>query len=138
MEGGSMRKLGVGVVIACLGSLLAPATAGAQAAISGLVQDSTGAVLPGVTVEAASAALIERVRSGVTDDAGRYTIVDLRPGTYVVTFSLTGFTTTKRDGIVLEGAFTAQVNAELRVGAVEETVTVSGQAPVVDVQSTRQ
>ena len=95
-------------------------------------------MLPGVTVEASSPALIEKVRSAVTDAAGRYAIVDLRPGTYAVTFSLPGFATVRREGIVLEGAFTAQVNAELRVGALEETVTVSGQTPVVDVQSVRQ
>ena len=112
-----------------------PATV-AQASISGLVQDASGAVLPGVTVEASSPALIEKVRTVVTDGAGRYSIVDLRPGTYTVTFTLTGFSTVKRDGIVLSGTFDAPVNADLRVGSLEETITVSGASPVVDVTNT--
>ena len=81
--------------------LLIPAAANAQASIAGVVRDSSGAVLPGVTVEASSDALIEKVRSGVTDDSGRYAIIDLRPGTYVVTFSLAGFRTVRREGIEL-------------------------------------
>jgi hypothetical protein len=89
-----------------------------------------------VTVEAASPALIEKTRAVVTDEHGAYKIVDLRPGTYVVTFSLPGFTTVKQEGIELPSSFTATINGELRVGAVEETLTVSGAAPVVDVQST--
>ena len=108
-----------------------------RASIVGVVQDSSGAVLPGVTVEASSAALIERVRSGVTDGSGRYAIIDLRPGTYTVTFSLPGFKSYKRDGIVLEGAFAATVNASLSVGQVEETVMVTAASPVVDLQSTQ-
>src|SRR5262249_32620011 len=115
--------------------LLLPALASAQASISGTVQDPSGGVLPGVTVEAASPALIEKARTAVTDGAGRYSIVDLRPGTYTVTFTLTGFTAVKREGIVLQGTFDAQVNAELRVGAVQETITVSGASPVVDVKN---
>ncbi len=99
--------------------------------------DSTGGVLPGVTVEASSPALIERTRSGVTDASGRYAIIDLRPGTYSVTFTLAGFNTTRREGILLEGAFAAQVNASLAIGSVEETITVAGASPLVDVQSTR-
>ena len=86
----------------------------------------------------ANPALIEKVRTVVTDGEGLFKIVDLRPGTYSVTFTLPGFNTFKRDGIELSAGFTATVNAELRVGAVEETVTVSGQAPLVDVQNTRQ
>ena len=132
-----MRKVVLGVVIACLGSLLTPATATAQATISGLVQDSTSAVLPGVTVEVKSPALIEQVRTAVTDDTGRYTIVDLRPGTYSVTFAMPGFGMVERLGILLEGAATVQVNAELRVGSLQETLTVTGATPVVDVQSVR-
>ncbi len=103
--------------------------------IAGVVKDATGAVLPGVTVEASSPALIEKVRTVVTDAAGQYKVVDLRPGTYSVTFSLAGFATVKREGIELTASFTASVNAELRVGSVEETVTVSGAAPTVDVQN---
>src|SRR5215467_1625200 len=90
----------------------------AQSAIAGVVRDSSGAVLPGVTVEASSAALIEGTRNAVTDGAGQYTIADLRPGTYAVSFALTGFRSVKREGIVLPTSFTATVNAELPVGAV--------------------
>jgi hypothetical protein len=121
------------LVLTC--AVFLPAVASAQATIAGAVKDTTGALLPGVTVEATSPALIEKVRSVTTDGSGQYRIVDLRPGTYSVTFTLPGFNTFKRDGIELTGSFTATVDAELRVGAVEETVTVSGQAPVVDVQS---
>ena len=117
--------------------LLLPAAAFAQAAITGVVRDTSGAVLPGVTVEAASPVLIERTRSVVSDDTGQYRIVDLRPGTYSVTFTLPGFNTVKREGIELTGDFVATVTAELRVGALEETVTVTGESPTVDVQSTR-
>ena len=91
----------------------APAAAFAQASIVGLVKDASGAVLPGVTIEAASPALIEKVRSVVTDGTGQYRIVDLRPGTYSVTFSLTGFSTVKREGIELSGTFVATVNSDL-------------------------
>ncbi len=122
--------------IACL--VLVPAAAYAQASIAGVVKDPSGAVLPGVTVEAASPALIERVRSVVTDGSGQYKVVDLRPGTYSVTFALPGFSALKREGIELAGSFTATVNADLRVGAVEESVTVTGDTPVVDIQSVTQ
>src|SRR5688572_6001276 len=114
----------------------APALARAQGTIAGVVKDASGAVLPGVTVEAASPALIEKVRSVVTDGNGQYRIIDLRPGAYTVTFTLPGFNTFKRDGIELSGSVTASVDAELRVGALEETITVTGEAPLVDVQST--
>jgi hypothetical protein len=117
--------------------LILPAAAVAQAALTGVVRDPSGGVLPGVTVEAASPALIEKVRSVATDGTGQYRIVDLRTGTYTLTFSLPGFSTIKRDGIVLSGDFIATVNAELRVGALEETVTVTGESPTVDVQSAR-
>src|SRR5687767_8633491 len=117
--------------------VLVPTASFAQATITGTVKDTSGAVLPGVTVEAASPALIEKVRSAVTDGNGIYRIVDLRPGTYSVTFTLPGFNTTKRDGVELAGAFTASVDAELRVGALEETITVTGETPIVDVQSVR-
>jgi carboxypeptidase family protein len=117
--------------------LLLPAFASAQSSITGVVRDGSGAVLPGVTVEAASPALIEKVRSTVTDEQGRYRIVDLRPGTYTVSFALTGFSTSKREGLELRAEFTATVNADLAVGALEETVTVSGESPIVDLRSSR-
>ena len=103
-----------------------------------MVRDTSGAVLPGVTVEAASPALIEKVRTVVTDGEGRYNIIDLRPGTYVVTFSLAGFNTVRREGIELTAGFTATVNADMQVGALEETITVTGASPLVDTQNIRQ
>src|SRR5215831_1710996 len=109
--------------------LLFPAAAHAQAAITGVVKDASGGVLPGVTVEVASPVLIEKVRTVSTDGTGQYRVVDLRPGTYSVTVSIAGFKTVKRDGIELTGTFVATVNADLTVGAVEESVTVSGQSP---------
>jgi hypothetical protein len=112
-----------------------PAFAHAQGAITGTVKDASGAVLPGVTVEAASPALIEQSRTATTDSAGEYRIENLRPGVYAITFTLTGFSTFKREGVELTGSFVATINAELKVGALEETVTVSGVTPVVDVQS---
>ena len=117
--------------------LLLPAAAYAQAAITGVVRDTSGGVLPGVTVEAASPVLIEKVRSVVTDETGQYRIVDLRPGTYSVTFTLPGFSTVRREGIELSGTFVATVNGDLKVGALEETITVTGETPIVDVQSAR-
>jgi hypothetical protein len=116
---------------------LLPSAAHAQASITGVVKDTSGAVLPGVTVEASSPALIEKVRSAVTDESGRYRIVDLRPGTYTVNFTLTGFQAVRREGVELPGTFTATVDAELRVGSIEETITVTGDSPIVDVQSIR-
>jgi hypothetical protein len=133
------RRLAV-VLMALLLHLAGGAGAAlAQASIAGVVQDASGAVLPGVTIEAASPVLIERVRTVVTDGAGQYRIEPLRPGTYTVTFSLPGFSTVRREGVVLTGSFSATISPELRVGAVEETVTVTGASPIVDVQSaTRQ
>lgn len=133
------RAMAMGTGILCATALLLPAVAVAQerASIVGQVTDSTGGVLPGVTVEASSPTLIERTRSVVTDGAGRYALIDLRPGTYAVTYSLAGFRTVRREGIVLEGAFAAQVNVVLTVGAVEETLTVTGASPIVDVQGTQ-
>jgi hypothetical protein len=125
-------------LLVVFGSLLLPAAAHAQAVITGVVRDASGAVLPGVTVDAASPVLIEKVRSVITNATGQYRIVDLRPGTYSVTFALTGFTTVKREGIELSGNFVATVSAELRIGALEETITVTGESPIVDVQSARQ
>jgi len=117
--------------------LVTPAFAFAQASITGTVKDASGAVLPGVTVEAASPVLIERTRTATTDNSGQYRIVDLRPGPYTVTFALSGFSTVRRQGIELTGSFVATINAELTVSAVQETVTVTGEAPIVDVQSIR-
>jgi len=128
------------VVLAVCAALL-PVAASAQTAVSGsvagTVRDVSGAVLPGVTVEAASPALIEKVRSAVTDDQGRYRIVDLRPGVYTVTFTLPGFSTFRREGLELTTGFTATVNADLRVGELQETITVTGEAPVVDITNVR-
>src|SRR5262249_20997398 len=107
------------------------------ASISGTVKDASGGVLPAVTVEAASPALIEKVRVAMTDSTGQYKIENLRPGTYSVTFTLSGFSTMKREGIVLEGSFVATINADMSLGNVSETVTVSGESPVVDVQSSQ-
>ena len=131
-------------VVAALWLLLCllPGSVRAQSALSGniagVVKDTTGAVLPGVTVEASSPALIEKVRSAVTDSEGQYKILDLRPGTYSVTFTLAGFNTYKRDGLDLTTGFTATVNADMKVGSLEETITVTGASPVVDVQNVRQ
>ena len=130
---------GLGIAFLAL-SVLLPAPANAQQAsgIAGVARDTTGAVLPGVTVEAGSPALIEKVRSAITDGEGRYNIVDLRPGEYTVTFTLAGFNTFRREGVQLTAGFTATINADLRVGALEETVTVSGASPLVDTQNVRQ
>jgi hypothetical protein len=122
--------------IVALGSLaLFPHLVFAQGAIAGLVTDTSGSLVPGVTVEASSPALIEGVRTAVSDSSGRYQILELRPGQYKVTFTLPGFRTVVREGIELAAGFTATVNAQMAVGAVEETITVAGAAPVVDVQS---
>jgi hypothetical protein len=115
-----------------------PALAQQLGTVAGVVKDPSGAVLPGVSVEVASAALIEKVRTAITDGAGQYRIVNLPPGAYTVTFSLTGFSTVRHEGIEVSVAVNAQVNAEMKVGAVAETITVSGQAPVVDIQSAAQ
>ena len=132
------RRVAV-VVLAGLALLtLVPDRADAQSAIAGFVRDTTGAVLPGVTVEASSPALIEQARTATTDARGLYRIIDLRPGMYTVTFTLPGFSVVRREGIELPADFTATVNSELRVGALEETVTVTGASPVVDVKSATQ
>ncbi|HEY7173262.1 MAG TPA: carboxypeptidase regulatory-like domain-containing protein [Vicinamibacterales bacterium] len=129
------RRLGLALLVASALFLFLPLTAHAQSAFSGVVRDASGAVLPGVTIEASSPVLIEKSRSVVTDGEGRYTIVDLRPGTYKLTFSLTGFTTVIRDAVELPGNTTVPINIDLKVGALEESVTVSGQSPLVDVQN---
>jgi hypothetical protein len=129
------------VAARCVCALLAvlmPSAAFAQASITGVVKDASGAVLPGVTVETSSPALIEKARSVVTDGSGQYRIVTLPPGIYAVTFTLSGFSAVRREGIELRGTFTAAIDADLRVGAVTETVTVTGETPLVDVQSATQ
>jgi Carboxypeptidase regulatory-like domain len=131
-----MRVLkGLVLGLTCL--VILPASAYAQASITGVVKDSSGAVLPGVTVEASSPALIEKVRSAVTDGSGQYRIVDLRAGTYDVTFTLTGFNAVRREAVELTGSFTASINAEMKVGSLAETITVTGETPIVDTQSVR-
>src|SRR5215831_14273076 len=117
------------------GILFLPSVAFAQAGITGNIRDTSGAVLPGVTVEASSPALIEKTRSVVADGAGNYRIEDLRPGTYSLTFTLPGFNTVKRDGIELTGSQTATISVDMKVGGLEETITVTGETPVVDVQN---
>jgi hypothetical protein len=130
------------IALKCLAPLvllLLPAAAFAQASLTGTVRDASGGVLPGVTVEASSPALIEKVRAAVTDGSGQYRIVDLQPGTYSLSFTLPGFSTVKRENIALTGSQTLTIAAELRVGGLEETITVTGETPVVDVQNaTRQ
>src|SRR4051812_518371 len=130
-----LRSVRVLLGFACL--VLAPSLALGQATITGVVRDASGAVLPGVTVEAASPVLIEKVRSAQTDASGQYRIIDLRPGLYDVSFQLTGFSTVRREGIELTGSFNAQINVDMRVGGLEETITVTGETPIVDVQSIR-
>ena len=124
------RALTAALGVSCL--LVIPGTVFGQSTITGVVQDSSGAVLPGVTVEASSDVLIERIRTVTSDGEGVYRIIDLRPGVYSVTFTLQGFNSYKRDGLILPSEFTATVNAELRIGSVEETVTVTAESPVVD------
>jgi hypothetical protein len=133
-----MRTTWTAALGAVVWLMVLPRAAEAQtgaAQMSGVVRDTTGGILPGVTVEASSPALIEKVRSVITDDAGQYRILDLRPGVYTVTFTLPGFSVVRRDGIELTTNFTATVNADLRVGDVSETITVSASSPVVDVQN---
>ncbi len=128
----------VRLLIAVLAVVVTPSLALAQLSITGLVKDSSGAVLPGVTVEASSPALIEKVRSAITDGTGQYRIENLRPGVYEVTFSLQGFSTVKREGVELTGSFTASINVDMKVGAVAETIVVTGETSVVDVVNAKQ
>jgi len=130
-----MRGLLRGLLFALAATVLAPIAAYAQASITGVVKDTSGAVLPGVTVEVSSPALIEKTRSTVTDGSGLYQIISLPPGSYAVTFTLTGFNTVKREGVELTGSFIATINGEMKVGAIAETITVTGETPLVDVQS---
>jgi hypothetical protein len=124
---------------ALLALILSPVIASAQtSAISGTVRDASGGVLPGVTVEVSSPALIEKTRSTVTSGEGTYSIIALRPGTYTVKFELPGFSTVMREGVELTSDFTATINADLKVGALEETLTVTGESPIVDTTSITQ
>src|SRR6266849_41700 len=134
MEGAMRVRIAMGLAVLALvpGVVWGQQTAGV---IAGQVRDATGGVLPGVTVEVASPALIERVRTVVTDAAGQYRIVDLRPGVYTVTFTLEGFGKLVRDNVQLTSGFTATVSVELKVGDIAETITVSGASPIVDVQN---
>src|SRR6186713_3190073 len=130
----------VPVLLLVLGLVSVPRAGAAQVlgSVAGTVSDPSGAVLPGVTVEASSPALIEKVRTAVTDGAGQYRIINLPPGSYVITFTLAGFSTVRREGVDVSINVTSTIDADLRVGQVQETVTVTGGAPVVDLQSTAQ
>ena len=123
--------------VVVVGSLLLAPTAAFAQGISGEVTDNTAGVLPGVTVTAASPALIEGERIAITDSQGLYSIIDLRPGVYAVTFTLPGFTTVVREGIELSTGVTANIDSAMSVGGIEETITVTGATPVVDVQNVR-
>lgn len=124
-------------VLVVAAAVLLPSIALAQGTLTGTVRDQSGGVLPGVTVEASSPALIEKVRTAVTDTTGQYRITGLNPGTYTLTFALSGFNTVRREGVELSGTATLTIPVEMRVGAIEETITVTGETPVVDVQTTR-
>ena len=127
----------VRMVAAIAVTVLLPSVVYAQATVAGVVRDASGAVLPGVTVEATSSALIEKSRSTVSDGSGQYRITELPPGSYALTFSLTGFSTVKREGVAVSGSGVTAINVDMKVGALEETLTVTGEAPIVDTQSTR-
>src|SRR5712672_2563739 len=129
-----MRQIIKGLLVLVVLGIAASAHAQTLGTIAGVAKDATGAVLPGVSVEVSGPALTEKVRAAVTDGNGQYAIVSLPVGTYSVTFTLPGFSTVRREGIELTANFTATINAELKVGAVAETVTVTGQTPLVDVQ----
>ncbi len=131
-----MRVLKLTGALAIAVVVLLPALAHAQS-LAGTVRDSSGAVLPGVTVEASSAALIEKVRSTVTDGSGQYQILSLPPGTYTVTFALPGFNSAARENVQVSGGGVININAEMRVGGLQETITVTGETPVVDVRTAR-
>ena len=122
------------VSLAAMCVAMMPALASAQS-IAGVVRDASGAVLPGVTIEAASPALIEKVRTSVSDGAGQYRLDTLSAGVYTVTYTLPGFSTVKREGVQVQTGVTLTLNAEMRVGGIQETITVTGETPVVDVQN---
>jgi len=124
-------------VVFLMAVVLLPSLAFSQGTLTGTVRDQSGGVLPGVTVEASSPALIEKVRTALTDGAGQYRITILNPGTYSLTFRLSGFNVVKREGIELSGTATLTIPVDMRIGTLAETVTVSGETPVVDVQTAR-
>jgi hypothetical protein len=125
------------VLAVVAGVALLPSFAYAQGTLAGVARDTSGAVLPGVTVEAASPVLIEKVRTAVTDGTGRYQLQALPPGLYSVTFTLPGFSTVQREAVEVGGVGVITINADLRVGSLQETITVTGETPTVDVQSAR-
>jgi len=131
-----MRQLSAASILAGF-LVLTPTVAHAQATLAGVVRDASEAVLPGVTVEVSSPVLIEKVRTATTDGTGQYRLTQLPPGTYSMTVTLTGFTTVKREGVEVTGSGVIPINIAMRVGAVAETITVSGETPVVDTQSAR-
>jgi outer membrane receptor protein involved in Fe transport len=138
-----MAGRGIAGIVIGLGLMLgSPAPAGAQGTgagtIAGVVRDESGAVLPGVTVDVSSPALIEKVRSTVSDGEGSYRVTELRPGAYAVVFTMPGFSVLRREGIEISSNFTANINVVLNVSALEETITVSGQTPLVDTSSVSQ
>ena len=116
-------------------SIVIPGAVHAQATIAGTIRDASGAVLPGVSVEASSPTLIEKVRTAVTDGTGQYRVINLPPGPYSLTITLQGFTTVRREGLELTASAVTTVDVEMRLGSVEETITVTGETPIVDVQS---
>src|SRR5262245_11977782 len=131
----SARGEGLCVAAAVMGLALLPGAAFGQiqtGTISGVVMDAAGGVLPGVTVEASSPALIEKIRTATTDGEGIYRVINLAPGTYTVTFTLPGFSTVRREELELSAGVTLPLNIEMKVGALEETITVSGTTPLVD------
>jgi hypothetical protein len=138
MKGWVMVRLWFVLVLGLLVPSTIFAQAGSTGSIVGVARDGTGGVVPGVTVEVSSPALIDKTRVGVTSSDGQYQILSLPPGEYSVTFTLPGFSTVKQEGIKLVGGFTATINAALAVGSVQETITVSAEAPLVDTRSTTQ
>ena len=131
-----MRKLVMTLAVVLFLGTPAAVFAQAQGSITGVVRDTSGGVLPGVTVEASSPALIEKARTVVTDGTGQYRFINLFPGTYTVTFTLPGFNVVRREGIQISGSFVATINADMQLGSLEETITVTGETSTVDVQST--
>lgn len=133
-----VRFVAAAWVVALLCHASAYGQGAVQASVTGIVRDASGAVLPGVTVEAASPVLIEKTRSAVTDGAGRYRLIELPPGTYAVTYTLAGFNAVRREGLELSGSLVATIDIDLKIGSLQETITVSGESPIVDVQNIKQ